>query len=107
MGATTTSKQCLIPRAVARGICLLQVLKDDIHRLQDISSRVQVLRDLRDRGHAKVRQNLGHVPHKGGQPPGLNDAVRHGILKKPPELSDLHQLITVVPGVESLGLCLR
>jgi hypothetical protein len=30
-----------------------------------------------------------------------------GVLKEPPELDKLHQLLVVVPGVESLGLRLR
>jgi hypothetical protein len=101
---TTTSELCLIPGVMARGVGLLQVLKDDVHRLQDVAGHVWVLGDVRDRGHAKVHQNLGHIPHQGHQPPDLDDVVRHGILKKPSELNELHQLITVVSGVESLGL---
>jgi hypothetical protein len=90
MGPMMMSEQCLIPRAVAGGVGLLQVLKDDIHHLKDATSRAWVSGDLRDRGHAKVHQNHGHVPHQGHQLPSLNDAVHVGVMKKPLELNELH-----------------
>jgi hypothetical protein len=68
---------------------------------------VRILGDSRDGGHAKVHQNLGHVPHQDRQPPGLGDAVRLSFLKEPPEFDQLHQLLMIVPGVMSLGLCLH
>jgi hypothetical protein len=44
----------------------------------------------RDRGHAKIHQNLGHAPHQKCQPPGLSDVVHLGIMKEPSEHDDLH-----------------
>jgi hypothetical protein len=66
-GVMTTCEQCLILGVVARGVGRLQVLKDDVHHLQDIVGRARVSGDLRDRGLAKVCQNLRHVPHQGRQ----------------------------------------
>jgi hypothetical protein len=53
-----------------------------------------------DRGHTKILQDHGHVPHQGCQLAGLDDTVRLGVLKKPVKLNDLHQLITIIPGIE-------
>jgi hypothetical protein len=92
---------------MAGGVGLLQVLQDDIHRIQDIASHAWILENPQDEGHAKIHQNLGHVPHQDHQPPGLGDAVHLGALKEPPELNELHQLLTVVLRVESLGLHLH
>jgi hypothetical protein len=52
-------------------------------------------------------QNLGHLPHQGGQPTGHGDMVCLDVLKKPPKLNELHQLITVVSGVDPPGLRFR
>jgi hypothetical protein len=72
--------------------------------LQDVTSHARILGDPLDRGHAKVLQNLGHVPDYGCQPLDLDNAFCLGVLKKPLELNELHQLIAVVLGVESPGL---
>jgi hypothetical protein len=68
---------------------------------------VWILRDPWDGRHAKIHQNLGHVPHQNRQSSGLGDAVHLDVLKRPSELDELHHLLTVVLGVESPGLCLR
>jgi hypothetical protein len=96
--------QCLIPRAVAGVIDLLHVLQDDVHRSQDVASDVRILGNPRDRRRTKILQDLGHGPHPGRQSAGLDKAVRLGILMKPLELDQLHQLITIVPRIEPLGL---
>jgi hypothetical protein len=54
MATTMKGQQCLIPGVVAGVVGLLQVLQDDVHRLQDISGCAKILRDPQDRGHAKV-----------------------------------------------------
>jgi hypothetical protein len=83
------------------------VLEDGIPHLQDVAGYAQVLRDPWDGGHAKIYQNLGYVPHQNRQPPNLGDAFHLGVLKGPRELDELHQLLVVVLGVESLGLRLH
>jgi hypothetical protein len=60
--------------------------------------------DSRDGRHAEVHQHLGDVPHHDHEPPDLGDALHLGFLETPLELNKLHQLLTVVPGVEALGL---
>jgi hypothetical protein len=37
----------------------------------------------------------------------LHNALHLGLLEKPPELNELHQLLTIALGVEALGLCLH
>jgi hypothetical protein len=37
-----------------------------------------------------ILQDLGHIPHQGSEPAGLNDAVCLKVLKKPPKLNELH-----------------
>jgi hypothetical protein len=54
-----------------------------------------------------ILQDLGHIPHQGSEPAGLNDAVCLKVLKKPPKLIELHQLIVIIPGVKPPGACLR
>jgi hypothetical protein len=56
-------QQRLILGVVAELIGLLQVLQDDIHYYQDVAGCARILGDLRDRGHAKVHQDLGYIPH--------------------------------------------
>jgi hypothetical protein len=101
-----TSSQHLIPWVVARVVGLLHTLQDHVHHLQDVTSRTRILGDSWDRRHTQIIQNLGHLPHQGGQPTSLGDAVHLDILKKPPKLDELHQLIMIVSGVDPLGLCL-
>jgi hypothetical protein len=94
-------QQCLFPGAVVKVVGFLQVLQDDVHCLQDITSCARISGDLRDGGHAKVLEDLGHITHQGCQSTSLDDTVRLSVLKKLPELNELHQLITIVSGVES------
>jgi hypothetical protein len=54
-----------------------------------------------------VHQDLRDVPCQDRQPPGLGDALQRSHLQAPPELNDLHQLLTVVLGVEAMGLRLH
>jgi hypothetical protein len=89
-GATTTNEQRHIPGAMARGVGFLQALQDDVHLLWDVIGCVRLSGDFRDWGQAKVHQNLGHVPHQGRWPLNLEDAFHLGVLKKPPELNELH-----------------
>jgi hypothetical protein len=103
-GVTAMSEQHLIIGAMVEGVGLLQALQDDIHHLLHVAGCPCIPRDLQDRGHAKVHQNLGHIPHQGRQLPALDDMVCLDVLMKPPELNKLHQLIVVDPRVESSGL---
>jgi hypothetical protein len=69
---------------MAGAVGLMQVPQDDVHLLQDLASHAQILGDPQDEGHAKVHQNLGHVPHQHHEPPVLSDIVHHSIVEKPP-----------------------
>jgi hypothetical protein len=101
METTTTNERHLIQGAMAGGIGLSQVLREDAHCLQDIASDVRVLRDPQDGWHAKIHQNLQDVPC---QLAGLGDAFHLGIVEELLDLDELHQLFMIIPGVESLGL---
>jgi hypothetical protein len=99
--------QRLILGVVARVIGFPHALQDHIHQPQDIIDCTWILGDPQDRRHTSTLQNLGHVPHQGSQPAGLDGMIRHDILKKPPKLNELHQLIMIIPGVEPPGLRLH
>jgi hypothetical protein len=83
------------------------VLQDDTHYHQDVTDHARILGDPRDKRHIKIHQNHGDVPYQGRQSPGLSDVLHINILKEPPELDELHQLFTIVLGVESPGLRLH
>jgi hypothetical protein len=102
----TTSEQRLIPGAMARGVVIPQMLQVDVHCSQEVTGRVQIPGDPQDRWHAKVHKNLGHVAQQDCQSPDLSGAIRFDILKMPPKLDKLHQLIMVILGVEPPSLCL-
>jgi hypothetical protein len=61
----------------------------------------------RDGRHAKIHQNLGEITHQDRQSPDLGDTLHLNILPETPELDELHQLFTIVLGVESSGLRLH
>jgi hypothetical protein len=64
-----------------------------IHHLQDVVGWARILGNLWDREHAKIHQDLGHIPHQGRRLASLDDTVHLSILKQPLELNELHQLI--------------
>jgi hypothetical protein len=97
---TTEGSQRLIPGVVAGVIGLLYVLQDDVHPPQDVDGRVRVPGAPRDTGHAKILQDLGHIPYQGRQLAGLDDTVHLGIPKKPTKLDELHRLVLIIPGIE-------
>jgi hypothetical protein len=97
----------LILGVVARVIGLLHMLQDDVHHPQDIIECAWVLRDPGDRGHTKILQDLGHIPHLGCQLAELDDAVNLGVSKNPSKLDKLHLLVVIILGVEPPGLSLH
>jgi hypothetical protein len=56
---------------------------------------------------AKAHEDLGDVPHQDRQPPDLSGMLHLDLLEAPPEINELHQLLTVVLGDEALGLRLH
>jgi hypothetical protein len=93
---TATSVWHPFPGTMAIGVGLLQALQDDIHHLQDVIGYASIPGDPRDGGMPRSTRTLD-----------MSLTRITSILKEPPELDDLHQLLMVVPGVESLSLCLH
>jgi hypothetical protein len=62
---------------------------------------------LGDGRHAKIHQDLGGTPHQNCQSPSLDDTLHLSLLQAPVKLDELHQLLMVVPGVETPGVCLH
>jgi hypothetical protein len=92
---------------VARGVGLPQAFQNGARCLQDVVSPTQVPEYPRDGRHAKVHQDLGDVPHQDRQSPGLGDVLHHALHKAPLKVDELHQLLMVVQGIETLGLRLH
>jgi hypothetical protein len=92
---------------VAREVRLPYAFQVGARLLQDVISHAQVPGDPRDWRHAKVHQDFRDIPHQDRQPPGLGNALHFGLLKPPLELNKLHQLLTVILGVEAPGLRLH
>jgi hypothetical protein len=107
METTVTNERGLIPRAMAGGVGLLRVVRDDAHCLQEVASHAHIPGDPQDGRNARIHQNLGDVPHQNRQPPSLGDEFHLSILEELSELDDLHQLFMIIPGVDSPGPCLR
>jgi hypothetical protein len=97
----------LIPGTIAKGVDLPSAFQDGAHCLQYVIGRVWILEDPENGRHAMVHQNLGGIPHQNCQPPDLGDLLHLGFLEVPLELDDLHQPLTIVSGVEALGLRLH
>jgi hypothetical protein len=97
----------LVPRIVARGIGLSQAFQDGAHCLQNIVGHMRIPGDPWDGRHAKVHQDLGGTPHQNCQSPSLGDTLHLSFLQAPVKLDELHQLLTIVPGVETPRLRLH
>jgi hypothetical protein len=65
MGTTTMGQHRLFLGLLARVVGFIQELQDDVHLLQDVVGHARIPGDLWDRAHAKVLQDLGHVPQQG------------------------------------------
>jgi hypothetical protein len=86
---------------MAGGIGLPQAFQDGARCLQNIVGHTRILGDPGDGRNAKVHQDLGCIPYQNCQSLGLTDVLHLSLLEEPLELDELHQLHTVVPGVET------
>jgi hypothetical protein len=107
MTMTMMGPKCLIPEPMARVVGLFHTLQDDLHHPEDFIGRAPIPGDPGDRGHTNILKDLGHVPHQGLQPAGLDDMVYLGVPKKPSNLNELHQLIAIILSIEPPGLYLH